>query len=189
MTERWFKSGGAYLSAFPLSPDPMLPFSRLLALLAACTLPSLLGCTASQLVVPRAIRRAWRAADTDLRGASFGAAGWAHSPWYPYKDPIWRQLRPAADAPVYLIESQATESGMLYGVAWSGTDTLTYEVSGKTVHYGREANVDHALGMALVQWQTGPCPAYEAPNWIHKNVHVLQVYWPDGRYQVCRLYF
>lgn len=168
----------------------MLPFSRLLALIATCTLLSLLGCSASQPLVPRVIRRAWHAADTDLRGASFGAAGGAHSPWYPYKDPVWRQLRPAVDAPVYLIESQATDSGSLYGVAWSGTDTLTYEVSNKTVRYGgREANVNHALATAMVHWQTGPCPPYEAPKWIHRNVHVLQVYWPDGRYQVCRLYF
>lgn len=167
----------------------MLAASRLLPLIVACTLPSLLGCRASQPVVPRAIRQAWRTADADLRGAIVGVAGWAHSPWYPYKDPVWRQLRPAADAPVYLIDSYAPESGILYGVAWSGTDTLTYEVRGKTVRYGREGNVAHALGRALVQWQTGPCPAYKAPNQIHQDVQVLQVYWPDGRYQVCRLYF
>jgi len=167
----------------------MPAFRHLLTLLASCTLLSLLGCTASQPVVPRAIRRAWRAADSDLRAASLGAAGRAHSPWYPFKDPIWRQLHPAADAPVYLIESFAPESGLLYGVAWSGTDTLTYQVNGKTVRYGRKAFVDHALARALVQWQTGPCPAYQGPDWIHKDLHVLQVYWPDGRYQVCSLFF
>ena len=167
----------------------MPPLRRLLTLIITCTLPSLLGCTASQPVVSRAIRRAWRAADTDLRGASFSTAGQANSPWYPYKDSVWRQLRPAANAPVYLIESQSSESGILYGVAWSGTDTLTYEVNGKSVRYGREAFVNHTLARALVQWRTGPCPTYEGPDWIHKDIHVLQVYWPDGRYQVCSLSF
>jgi hypothetical protein len=167
----------------------MPAFRHLLPLFVSCTLPSLLGCTASQPVVPRAIRRAWRAADSDLRAASFGAAGRAHSPWYPFKDSVWRQLHPAADAPVYLIESQSLESGLLYGVAWSGTDTLTYQVNGKTARYGRKAFVDHALARALVQWQTGPCPAYQGPDWIHKDIHVLQVYWPDGRYQFCSLSF
>jgi hypothetical protein len=167
----------------------MPPFRHLLLLIASCTLPSLSGCTASQPLVPQAFRQAWRAADADLRAASPGAAGRAHSPWYPYKEPVWHQLHPVAGAPVYLIESQSLESGLLYGVAWSGADTLTYEVTGNSVRYGRQAVVDRALARALVQWRNGPCPAYQGPNWIHKDIHVLQVYWPDGRYHVCSLAF
>ena len=172
----------------------MLSFRRLLTLTATCALPGLLDCAASQPVVPRAVRRAWRAADADMRAANYDPGARAHCVWYFYKDPIWRQLRPAADAPVYLIESQSPESGLLYGVAWSGTDTLTYRGgSGEAVRYGREGDVlmDDALARALVQWRTGPCPTYtyEGPQRLHPDINVLQVYWPDGRYLVCKLSF
>ena len=103
------------------------------------------------------------------RGRLTGGRLWrdraGYSPWYPRKDLVWRQLRPTVDASACLIESQPTESGLLFGVAWSRTDRLTYEVNGTAVPHGHKAFVDPALARALVQWRTGPCPAHqEAPE-------------------------